>query len=82
MSDFRSEGPVRSEGEDAAGLQLQADAVQNDIDPCGEIGCVGPHGNSDLVLLLAHQAKLELDTSRRVSGEQLAQLDLAAQAGE
>src|ERR1700675_5139127 len=30
----RSEGPVRSEGEDAAGLQLQADIVQNDIDPC------------------------------------------------
>ena len=51
-------------------------------DPCGEIGGVGPHGNGDLVLLLAHQAKLELDTSRRALGKHLAQLDLAAQTGE
>ena len=50
----RSEAPVRSEGEDAAGLQLQADVVQNDIDPSDEIGCVGPHGNGDVVLLLAN----------------------------
>ena len=50
----RSEAPVRSEGEDAAGLQLQADIVQNDIDPSDEIGCVGPHGNGDVVLLLAN----------------------------
>jgi hypothetical protein len=78
----RSEAPVRSEGEDAARLQLQADVVQNDIDPCSKIGCIGPHCNGDLVLLLADQAKLELDTSCRVPREKLAQFDLAAQTGE
>ena len=68
FSQLRSEGPVTSEGEDTAGLQLQADVVQNDVDPCGEIGCVGPHGNGDLVLLLTHQAKPGFDTGRGSAG--------------